>query len=149
MGTFCTSCGTEVDTNASFCGDCGTQLQSQQEQHVSTDTETGSCEKCKSEIPLDADRCPQCDHEPGNTGILLSILSALSVLWAGLLAVTILISWVVAIGTDFPISDAITVTGGLLLFMSPAIIILAMVMNKERKTPTGRKKSWDEAFDTS
>jgi hypothetical protein len=34
--------------------------------------DTAPCIKCRSEIPTDAERCPQCRYEPGN-GILTGI----------------------------------------------------------------------------
>ncbi|EMA44609.1 hypothetical protein C446_02932 [Halobiforma nitratireducens JCM 10879] len=63
-----------------------------------------------------------------------------SILLGGL----ILIIWVVAIGTDFGFTDALMLTaffGFILLF--PLGIIYA-AMNKEMKTPTGKKKNLKE-----
>lgn len=35
---------------------------------------TGQCEKCRSEIPTQADRCPDCGHEPSSIGLLGKLL---------------------------------------------------------------------------
>lgn len=106
--------------------------------------ETGKCEKCASEIPVEADRCPECGYEPASHGILgslgVGLATGISVLLGGL----ILIIWLVAIAGSLSISDALIATaffGFLLLF--PLGIIYAS-MRKELNTPTGQDKDLKE-----
>ncbi|WP_141212212.1 hypothetical protein [Halorubrum ezzemoulense] len=107
-------------------------------------SETGTCEKCASEISLEADRCPECGHEPSSSGILAGLLSMLATIGFILLAGFILIIWVVAIGTSFEITSAIYLTVFVLfLLLFPAGVLVAK-MNQELKTPTGGKKDWRE-----
>lgn len=69
--------------------------------------ETAECNKCKSSIRSDAERCPECGYEPG-PGILGGI-----VMWvSGMLAsvfITIALVTVIVIATGFPILDGIAV----------------------------------------
>jgi len=155
---YCSDCGDEHDPGDSFCAECGadldgpakTELESEPEPEVDADTEastakeTGTCEKCDSEISLEADKYPNCGYEPAAHGILGSIGIGLSAGASILLGGLILIIWVVAIGTDFGIQDALTLTaffGFILLF---PLGILYATIQKEMKTPTGQKKDWRE-----
>lgn len=102
--------------------------------------ETGKCEKCASEIPVEAERCPECGYEPASQGILGSLGAALSAGVTILLGGLILIIWVVTIGGSLSITDALTATaffGFILLF---PLGILYASMQKELKTPTGEDK---------
>jgi hypothetical protein len=110
--------------------------------------ETGTCEKCDSQISLEADRCPECGHEPGSHGIIMSILVYLSILWAGFITLIVVLTWGILIPFEgFPITDAVAATVGVLLFASPALGILAVAVWAERKTPTGRTKSWSQVWE--
>jgi len=109
-----------------------------------SEAETGKCGKCASVISVEADRCPECGYEPASHGILGSIGVGLSAGASVLIGSFILIIWVVAIGTGFSISGAITLTaffGFILLF---PLGILYLSLKKEMKTPTGQDKDLKE-----
>ena len=107
-------------------------------------SETGTCEKCASEIALEADRCPECGYEPASQGWISSILVGLSVGASILLGGLILIIWLVAIAGTLSITDALIATAffGVILLMPLGIIYLGI--KKELKTPTGQKQSLKE-----
>ncbi|MFC6863848.1 zinc ribbon domain-containing protein [Halomicroarcula sp. GCM10025817] len=147
---YCSNCGAEHDPSDSFCPSCGddldgpTEPERQTESESPTAKETGTCVKCDSEISVEADKCPNCGYEPAAHGILGSIGVGLSAGASILLGGLILIIWVVAIGTDFGIQGALTLTaffGFILLF---PLGILYATIQKEMKTPTGQKKDWRE-----
>lgn len=151
MSKYCNECET-TRPDAKYCPECGTELEtppSREESETKTPKETGSCEKCDSEISAQAERCPECGYEPASHGAVVSIIAGLSVGIAVLFFGLILIVWVVAIGTDFPISDALVVTAFSALFILPSVIIGYLLTNKERQTPTGRTKSWSELWEES
>ena len=107
-------------------------------------TDTGKCEKCASEISLEAERCPECGYEPASHGWISSILVSLSVGFSILLVGLIAIIWVVVIAGTLSITDAVIVTaffGAVLLF---PIGIIYLAMRKETKTPTGQNKDLKE-----
>lgn len=108
--------------------------------------EMGTCEKCASEISTNADRCPQCGYEPANHGILLSIIAALTTMGAVLLSGFIVIVWIAALATEFTLTGAVSITLFSLFLMLPLALVGYGLLNKERKTPTGENKSWDEVF---
>ena len=151
MSKYCNECET-TRPDAKYCPECGTELEtppSREGSETKTPKETGSCEKCDSHISLEADRCPECGYEPANHGAIVSIIAGLSVGLAILFAGLILIVWVVTIGSGFPISEALILTAFFALFILPSAIIGFLLSNKERKTPTGRKKSWSELWEES
>ena len=151
MSKYCNECKT-TRPDAKYCPECGSELEtppSREGSETKTAKETGSCEKCDSQISLEADRCPECGYEPANHGAILSIIAVLSVGVAVLLVGLILLVWVVAIATNFPLSDALFLTGFLALFILPSAIIGYLLSNKERQTPTGRTKSWSELWEES
>jgi hypothetical protein len=55
--------------------------------------------------------------------------------------------WVVTIAGSVAILDALIVTAFFAIFILPAVIIVFLLLNKERKTPTGYKMSWSELSD--
>lgn len=71
--------------------------------------DTGLCRKCKSEIPLDADRCRECGFEP-TVGILGKILVWVSLMWGSTFAVIALASLIV-IFDGFPVRDGLIAAG--------------------------------------
>jgi len=154
---YCSNCGTEYDLGDSFCAECGKDLdesievepepEPEHDTEAETPTppkETGTCEKCDSEISLEADKCPECGYEPASQGIIGSLLLTLSVGASILLAGLILIIWIVAIAGSFSITGAVTLTAffGVILLIPLGIIYLGM--KKEMNTPTGEKKSLKE-----
>ena len=75
MSKYCNECET-TRPDAKYCPECGTELEtppSHEEAEAKTPKETGSCEKCDSQISVEADRCPECGHEAG-PGIIGGIL---------------------------------------------------------------------------
>lgn len=46
-------------------------------------TETGRCNKCDSEISVNAERCPECGYEPGAGSTLGTILGSIGILIGG------------------------------------------------------------------
>lgn len=106
--------------------------------------ETGECEKCMSEIPLEAERCPDCGYEPSDHGIVGGLLLGLMVMASILLAGLILIIWLVAIGSSFGISGAVMLTAFFGIFLAPMAYIVWRSANAERKTATGHMRDWDE-----
>lgn len=149
---YCSNCGTEHETGDSFCVECGQDLtgsteletEGETESEVQTTERTGICEKCDSEISLEADKCPQCGYEPASSGILGGILTWISMMVFGLFAFLTLIVWIVAIGTDFGFTDALYVTVFFLFIMLFPGGLLYAKFNQELKTPTGAKKDWRE-----
>ncbi|QLC33098.1 zinc ribbon domain-containing protein [Halarchaeum sp. CBA1220] len=157
---YCSECGAEHDLEDAFCSECGadldppdeaeleseTETESEAETETATSTakETGTCEKCDSEISLEADKCPQCGYEPASHGILGSIGIGLSAGASILLGGLILIIWIVVIGSSLSITDGLIATGffGFILLFPLGILYLAI--QKEMKTPTGIKKDWRE-----
>ncbi|WP_418286380.1 hypothetical protein [Halorubrum sp. DTA46] len=107
-------------------------------------TEIGTCEKCASEISIEADRCPECGYEPASQGWISSILIGLSVGASILLGGLILIIWLVAIAGTLSITNALIATAffGVILLFPIGIIYLGV--KKETKTPTGKKKDLKE-----
>jgi len=107
--------------------------------------ETGECEKCMSEIPMKAERCPDCGYEPSDHGIVGGILLGLLVMGSILLAGLILIIWVVTIASpDFGLSGGLTLTAFFGIFLAPMAWIVWKSANAERKTATGHMRDWDE-----
>jgi RNA polymerase subunit RPABC4/transcription elongation factor Spt4 len=151
---YCSNCGAEHDSDDSFCAECGKDLdgpaedelesEPEPEPEVSTTKETGICEKCDSEISLEADKCPQCGYEPASSGILGGLLTWISMMVFGLFGLLTLIVWIVAFGTDFGFTDALYVTAFFLFVMLFPSGALYAKMNQELKTTTGGKKDWRE-----
>lgn len=140
---YCQSCGTEVTESDSFCPECGDSLDTGQTKDTSTG-ETASCEKCGSQIPIEADRCPECGHEPSASGILGGLLATLSIIAVIGIAGFILITWIVAFGTDFGFTGALYISVFFLVIgLIPGGIVYAK-FNQELKKPTGEKKDWRE-----
>lgn len=88
----CPECGSTNSDRASFCWDCGTALfdDSPTEEQLLGDN-NAHCQQCRSEIPVEAIRCPKCGYSPVDDrktarknfliiGILLTVQ-----LWAQLL----------------------------------------------------------------
>jgi len=71
--------------------------------------ETAPCTKCTREIPVEADRCPECGFEPG-PGILGGI-----VMWvSGMIGSTFLVitlAALIVIADGFPVMQALTAAG--------------------------------------
>jgi len=62
-------------------------------------TETARCTKCDSEISKEADRCPECGHEPGSGGIIEGLFTLISIPWLGIgLLFYVVAIWVLATG---------------------------------------------------
>ena len=140
---YCSECGSENSDGAKFCQECGESLsanKSRDKEELDESNNTGQCQKCDSIISLNADKCPNCGYEPASHGIIGSIGVGLSAGASILIGGLILIIWVVAIGTSFSISDAITLSaffGFILLF---PLGILYLAWKKGKKTPTGQQK---------
>ena len=80
MSKYCNECET-THPDAKYCPDCGTELEtppSREESGKKVTKETGSCEKCDSQISVKADRCPECDYEPSNS-ILVKLIGMVSI----------------------------------------------------------------------
>lgn len=73
------------------------------------DRETASCTKCKSEIPIEAERCPECGFEP-RVGILGGIGVWVSLMLGSTFAV-IALSSLIVIADGFPVRDGLIVAG--------------------------------------
>lgn len=77
---------------------------------IQGDTEqTGLCRKCRSQIPLEAERCPECGFEPkvgllGKIGIWVSLM-------LGSTFLVIALSSLIVIVDGFPVTDALIVSG--------------------------------------
>jgi len=41
-------------------------------------SDTGTCQKCQSNISIDADKCPDCGYEPSSPGIINTILGLIA-----------------------------------------------------------------------
>ncbi|WP_323677661.1 hypothetical protein [Halorubellus sp. PRR65] len=107
--------------------------------------EMGDCEKCMSEIPIMAERCPDCGYEPSSHGIVGGLLLGLLLVSSILLAGFIMIIWVAAIASaQFGISGALTLTAVVGIFLAPMVWIVWKSANAERKTATGHIRDWDE-----
>lgn len=155
---YCSNCGAEHDSGDSFCAECGTDLDrpgeaelkskaepnTESEPTTSTVKETGPCEKCDSEISVEAHKCPQCGYEPAAHGILGSIGIGLSAGASILLGGLILIIWIVVIGSSLSITDGLIATGFFGFILLLPLGILYATIQKEMKTPTGAKKDWRE-----
>lgn len=100
--------------------------------------DTAKCEKCASEISVEADRCPECGYEPSKSGLIFSILVGISVASSILFGGLILILWLVVIAGTLSITDALIGTGffGLILLFSISIAYIGL--KKGTKTPTGK-----------
>ena len=107
-------------------------------------TDTGTCEKCDSEISVEADRCPECGYEPASHGWIGSIGVGLSAGATILLGGLMLIIWVVAIATSFTISNALILTAFFGFITLIPLAILYMALKKEMRTPTGETKNMKE-----
>jgi hypothetical protein len=70
---------------------------------------TAQCTKCKSEIPVDADRCRECGYEPG-PGILGGIVMWVSGMIGSTFLVISLVSLIVILD-GFPVVQGLTVAG--------------------------------------
>lgn len=107
-------------------------------------SDTGKCEKCASEILTEAERCPECGYEPGDLGILGGLGVGLLVFINGLLVLLLVLIWLVAFGTDFEFSGAVTLTGffGVILLITGSLMYNAM--QKEMEMPTGETKDMKE-----
>lgn len=112
---YCTECGTQVGGMGSYCPECGAKLEEQAESgeqpepQDSEPKETAPCQKCDSEISVEADRCPECGHEPSPGilgGIVMWIAGGIGVLF-GLIAIISLIL----------IFDGLAATTGLTVFV--------------------------------
>jgi hypothetical protein len=86
---YCTECGTEVSGVGSYCPERGAKLEEQAESgeqpepQDSEPKETAPCQKCDTDISVEADRCPNCGYEPGSGGILSSIFAIICIPWVG------------------------------------------------------------------
>ena len=74
-----------------------------------SEPETALCTKCTSEIPVKADRCPQCGYEP-RVGILGKIGIWVSLMLGSTFAVIALSSLIVIVD-GFPVRDGLLVAG--------------------------------------
>lgn len=147
---YCSNCGAEHDIGDSFCAECGQDLTASAEFEAEVESEEpaikkmGICEKCDSEISVEADKCPQCGYEPAAHGILGSIGIGLSAGASILLGGLILIIWIVVIGSSLSITDGLIATGFFGFILLFPLGILYATIQKEMKTPTGAKKDWRE-----
>ena len=112
-----------------------------------TETETAACEKCDSQISVNADRCAECGHEPGANGIIATILILLGLGNVGLMGMIFVVMWIVVATGGLSITDALSTSIGVLLLSLPGSVILYLAALSERKTPTGRTKSWRQVWD--
>lgn len=137
---YCTSCGAEVGAGDEFCAECGTEIpaQSMQETEVEQEEgeETAACEKCESQIPPEAIKCPQCGYEPSKQTIGAKIIAIPSFLVFGFSVLMLLIMPLVVVDGGLSLSDATISFGffGLLAAFSGAI--LWAYMNQDNRTPT-------------
>jgi RNA polymerase subunit RPABC4/transcription elongation factor Spt4 len=79
MTNYCGNCGAEL-SDVNYCPECGANVGNRVDSKQESDTnkaDTGNCEKCDSEISLEAERCPNCGYEPASHGWIISIISAL------------------------------------------------------------------------
>jgi len=144
--THCENCGIEVNPDASFCSGCGAELAERETTPEDTpDSETAACVKCDSQISPDADRCPNCEYEPGPHGIIATILIVLGLGNVALMGLIFVVAWILVIGSNLTISDALSGSVVLLLFSIPGLVILYLAALSERKTPTGTK-SWRQLW---
>jgi hypothetical protein len=105
----------------------------------------GECEKCMSEIPIKADRCPDCGYEPSDHGIVGGLLLGVVAMGTILLVGLLLIIWIVAIASpDFGLSGGLTLTAFFGIFLVPMVWIVWKSANAERKSATGHMRDWDE-----
>ena len=113
-----------------------------------TDTltaDTGTCKQCVSEISIEADRCPECGYEPGY-GILGIIIILLSLLWIGIIGVVLAVVWLLVPSEQISMMVALSLTLRLLIAVVPGIVIFYLIALAERKTPTGKMKTWGELW---
>ena len=99
MSKYCNECE-KTRPDAKYCPECGTELEtppSREESETKTPKETGSCEKCDSEISAQAERCPECGHEP-SPGVLGGIVMWILGIVGGIFG---LISIVIGLGIVF------------------------------------------------
>jgi len=116
----------------------------------SADRDTGTCTKCMSDIPVEADRCPECGFEPG-PGVLGGIFMWISGMLASVCLTIALVS-IFIIFTGFPVVGGLTVaafTGGIGAFFG-AIVYAGYRSGQRGATdpPTGSGmqetvESWD------
>ena len=85
-------------------------------------TETAPCKKCNSMITTQADRCPECGHEPGPGAIGVLVMGVVSIagLLSGLFAAIFFIS--VFIGTEIVVSLLLSGVAGVI-----AVICFSLV----------------------
>lgn len=105
----------------------------------SDSSELGTCEKCATDIPADAERCPQCGHEPSNLGTGLRLLSGVCILYSLILALPFVAAWIAALATDFAASDALFVSVWMVALFLPAGLVLYAIARKESAMPTGER----------
>lgn len=109
-----------------------------------SEPETGKCEKCASEISVEADRCPECGYEPSTSGWIRSIGVGVSFVASILLVGLIAIIWLTVFVGTLALTDGIIATlffGFVLLFF---VWVVYKQVQKERQTPTGNMKSLEE-----
>jgi hypothetical protein len=107
--------------------------------------ETGECEKCLSEIPMMAERCPDCGYEPSDHGIVGGLLLGLLMMASILLTGLILLIWAVIIASpDIGLTTGLTLTVFFGIFLAPITWIIWTSANAERKTATGHIRNWDD-----
>jgi len=97
-------------------------------------TETGTCEKCQSEIDHDADRCPECGYEPG-AGVATTVIGTLSMVALPLLAFLTVATVIAAVSAG----DVLMGVVGIGVFGTPAAISGAFVYlyaKQGNRTPT-------------
>jgi hypothetical protein len=103
-------------------------------------SETGKCEKCASEISVEAERCPECGYEPASHGWISSILVTLSIGASLLLGGLIVIIWLVAFAGTLSITNALIATAFFGAVLIPPLIVIYLAIKKEEKSPTSQNK---------
>jgi len=112
-----------------------------------TDTATAACEKCDSQISTAADRCPQCGFEPGVHGILTTLIIMLALGGISILLLLIIFTWVAVVLSSISVMNGVGLTALFSVLTAPAAVVLYLATLGERKTPTGRIKSWQEVWE--
>ena len=142
---YCNSCGTEIKPDAAFCSNCGTEItEKEATPKEPAETETAACEKCDSQISVNAERCPNCEYEPGAHGIIATILIALGFGNVAFMALLFVVVWILVISVEMTVADGLSASAGTVLFSLPGLGVLYLAALGERKTPTGRTRSWGE-----
>jgi RNA polymerase subunit RPABC4/transcription elongation factor Spt4 len=148
---YCSSCGNEIDGDNAFCPNCGNEINQpteaqQSQQTTEIEGETGSCVKCDSVISVEADRCPECGHEPASTGILGGLFSIIALLWAGLGIILILAAFGVLFTGGYSVGNFILALVLFTAFTLPPVIYLYGMYKSSQVGPTERVELFGKEF---